>query len=64
MDHEGWQLWKKPGKRASESLLLRYGIGVMLPIGAVLVIQTRHIFADSPFFVFLGAVVLSALYGG
>jgi PAS domain S-box-containing protein len=64
MDDHGWQLWKNPGKRASESLLIRYGIALVLPIVAVVAIETRHIFADSPFFVFLAAVVLSALYGG
>lgn len=48
----------------SESLLLRYGVAVLLPAAAALVIFVRPVFTEAPFFVFLGAIILSAAHGG
>ena len=48
----------------SESLLLRYGVAVLLPAAAALVIFVRPAFTEDPFFVFLGAIILSAAHGG
>jgi len=59
-----WQLWDKPRKRMSESRFLRYGVAVMLPAAAALVIFVRPVFSEAAHFVFLGAVVLSAANGG
>jgi PAS domain S-box-containing protein len=64
MNNEHWKLWSKPRKRMSESLLLRYGVAVLLPVAAALVVHVRPVFGEAPFFVFLGAVVLSAANGG
>ena len=64
MNHEQWKLWKQPRKAMSESLLLRYGAAVMLPVAAASVIFVRPVFCETPFFVFLGAIVLSAANGG
>jgi PAS domain S-box-containing protein len=48
----------------NESRLVRYGVALLLPLLAVAGIAMRTVFAESPFFVFLGAVVLSAATGG
>jgi PAS domain S-box-containing protein len=64
MNHEQWKLWKPPIKRMSESLLLRYGVAVMLPLVAAFVIHLRSALTETPFFVFLGVIVLSAANGG
>jgi PAS domain S-box-containing protein len=48
----------------SESRFLRYGVALMLPVAAVSVILVRPTFTVAPFFLFLGAVVLSAANGG
>jgi len=64
MNPEQWNLWKQPRKAMSESLLLRYGVGMMLPVMAAAVIFVRPAFTEAPFFVFLGAIVLSAANGG
>jgi len=64
MNHENWNLWKRPRKAMSESLFLRYGVAIVLPVAAASVIFVRPVFAEVPFFVFLGAIVLSAANGG
>lgn len=64
MNHEQWNLWKRPRKAMSESFLLRYGVAVMLPVAAAVVIFVRPVFTEAPYFVFLGAIVLSAANGG
>ena len=63
MHDEQWKLWK-PLKHRSESLLLRYGVAVMLPVIAAVLIHVRPAFADAAYFIFLGVVVLSAVNGG
>ena len=64
MNNGSWQLWDKPRRRMSESRLLRYGAAVILPLAAAAVLLVRPAFIETPFFVFLGAVVLSAANGG
>lgn len=64
MNHAHWKLWKQPGRRMGESRLLRYGVALLLPALAACLIHARPVFAESPFFLFLGAVVLSAANGG
>lgn len=48
----------------SESRLLRYGIALILPGAAAVIVYNRPVFNETPFFIFLGAVVFSALNGG
>ena len=64
MNDEHWKLWKQPGRRMSESIFLRYGVALALPVAAVCIIHLRPTFAETPYFIFLGAVVLSAVNGG
>jgi PAS domain S-box-containing protein len=64
MSAEPWKLWQRPRLAMSESFLLRYGVAVILPIASASVIFVRPVFSESPFFAFLAAVVLSAVYGG
>lgn len=64
MDRENWQLWQKPRKRMHESRLLRYGLAVILPLAASWFILMRPTFTEAPYFIFLVAVVLSAINGG
>src|SRR5688572_24105714 len=64
MNHEKWNLWERPRQAMSESLFLRYGVAVILPVAAASVPFLRPVFTETPFFVFLGAIVLSAAHGG
>jgi PAS domain S-box-containing protein len=48
----------------SESRLLRYGLALMLPFASAAFVVIRPTFSETPFFVFLGAIVLSAANGG
>lgn len=64
MNYETWNLWEQPRKAMSESLLLRYGVAVLLPVAAASILFLRPVFAETPFFVFLGAIVLSAANSG
>ena len=64
MNPEQWHFWKQHRKTMSESLLLRYGAAAMLTVGATLIMFVRPSFAEEPYFIFLGAVVLSAVNGG
>src|SRR5713101_2175997 len=64
MNHEQWHLWKPPTKALRESLLLRYGAAVVLPLAAAFVVHLRSGLTETPFFVFLGVIVLSAANGG
>jgi K+-sensing histidine kinase KdpD len=64
MNHEPWNLWPQPRKRMRESLMLRYGVAVILPASAVAFVFARPVFTEAPFFVFLSAIVLSAANGG
>jgi PAS domain S-box-containing protein len=64
MKTEQWNLWEHPRKTMRESLLFRYGVAVVFPLMAAGIVFLRPAFAGTPFFVFLGAVVLSAAYGG
>src|ERR1051326_6737726 len=47
-----------------ESRAFRYGAAVMLTLPALLITSLRPPLMANPFIVFLGAVILSALFGG
>jgi PAS domain S-box-containing protein len=64
MNSEQWNLWKRPRELMSESMLMHYGVAVVLPMIAAYVVHARGAFTDVPFFLFLGAIVLSAAQGG
>jgi len=64
MHHEKWNLWERPRQAMGESLFLRYGAAVALPLAAAGLLFVRPLFTETPFFVFLGAIVLSAVQGG
>lgn len=64
MNPESWKLWKHSRRTKGESLLLRYGIALLLPVIATLVVLTRPALDEAPFFIFLAGVVLSAAHGG
>lgn len=64
MNNEHWQLWRRPRRRLGDALLLRYAVAIALPTLAAGVIRLRPVFAETPFFLFLAAVVLSAVNGG
>ena len=61
---EYWKLWNPTRRGMNESILLRYGVAIVLTILAVVLIYSRPVLMDSPYHVFLGAVILSAIYGG
>ncbi|HEY0455897.1 MAG TPA: PAS domain S-box protein [Verrucomicrobiae bacterium] len=61
---EMWNLWKpRPGAK-NEFRFLRYSIAVILPVLGVILVYTRPVLMNSPFFVFLAGIVLSAAFGG
>lgn len=62
--NENWIVWKTSRVQTGRSVCLRYSIAALLPTIAAMFINLRPALADSPHFVFLGAVVLSAIYGG
>jgi PAS domain S-box-containing protein len=64
MNGEAWNLWKQPQLRMSESRLLRYGLALALPSLAAVLTSMRPAFHETPYFLFLAAVVLSATNGG
>ncbi len=64
MNHERWNLWEQPRQAMSESSLLRYGFAVFMPAAAAVIVFVRPSLTEAPFFVFLGAIVLSAANGG
>lgn len=63
-DNNNWKLWTHSRNKLGESLLWRYGVAVMLPVAAALVVNSRPVLSETPFFLFLGAVALSAVNGG
>jgi PAS domain S-box-containing protein len=62
--NENWIIWKSSRQQIGRSVCLRYTIATILPSIAAIFINIRPALAETPHFVFLGAVVLSALYGG
>jgi PAS domain S-box-containing protein len=56
--------WKSKLGSMHNSRLLRYGAAVVLAMLAAAITLTRHVMLETPFFLFLGAVALSAVYGG
>ena len=59
-----WKLWKAPPKRGSDSVLLRYGLAILLSLFAVFLSLRVPGLMEAPDFMLFGAVVLSAFYGG
>ena len=47
-----------------DARLLRYGAAILLALAAAVITFNRHVMLETPFFLFLGAVALSAIYGG
>ena len=64
MNDHNWKLWTHSRHKLGESRLWRYGVAGMLPLAAALIVNGRPPLIEAPFFVFLGAVVVSALNGG
>src|SRR5258706_646708 len=64
MKNGDWKLWNRPRMRRCESRLLRYGVAIALPVVAAFLTSLRPAFRETPFFVFLAAIVLSAANGG
>src|SRR5438105_8029429 len=59
-----WKLLEAAPKRRSESALLRYGLAIVLSLFAVFLSLRVPGLMEAPDFMLLGAVVLSAFYGG
>ena len=57
-----WIPWDRFAR--GESRLLRYGAAFLLPILAVILIYSRPVLIQSPFYIFLTAVVITATYAG
>ncbi len=64
MNDHHWKLSTHSRNKLSESVLWRFGVAGMLPLVAALIVNGRPPLNEAPFFVFLGAVVVSALNGG
>jgi PAS domain S-box-containing protein len=59
-----WKLWKPCRTRPRACHLMRFGFAVLLVIGAVFLTNTRPVLSDAPYIFFLGAIIISALWGG
>jgi len=59
-----WKLWKpcRTGRHACD--MMRYVLALVLVLVAVVLTSTRPVLADTPHIFFLGAVIISALWGG
>ncbi len=62
--NENWKLWRACAQRASESVLRRYALAVVLVLLAAFLTAKRPALSETPFFPFLGAVMLTALCAG
>src|SRR5262245_53026846 len=56
--------WRRKFHCMHDSRLLRYGVAVGLAVIAGFLTISRPVMLETPFFLFLGAVILSAVYGG
>src|SRR5437667_10172882 len=57
---ENWN----PSKPRYISHAVGYGLAAVLAIGAVFLTRSRPVLAETPYIFFLGAVTISALWGG
>jgi len=57
-----WIPWRTDG--VHQSRLLRYGSACLLPVLAVILIYVRPVLIQTPFYIFLSAVILTATYAG
>lgn len=62
--NENWIVFKSSRKQSNRSAWLRYGVAVLLAGLAAVITDLRPSLTEMPHFIFLGAVVFSALYGG
>src|ERR1041384_8628878 len=62
--NERWNLWRPRPSSKHQSRLLRYGLAILFPILAVLLVYERPVLLNSPFYVFFASVIMSAAYGG
>lgn len=56
--------WRCKWRSMHDARLLRYGAAMLLALAAALITFNRNVMLETPFFLFLGAVALSAIYGG
>ena len=56
--------WRRKLHCMHDSRLLRYGVASVLALVAGFLTINRAVMLETPFFLFLGAVILSAIYGG
>ena len=61
---DSWNPWQGPRKRKSEFRFVRYGMALLFPAAAAIVILLRPSLSETPFFLFLGAVVITAAKAG
>jgi PAS domain S-box-containing protein len=60
----GWIPWKGGGDGMHQSRFLRYGAAVLMPVLAVVLIYTRPVLMQTPFYIFMAAVMITATYAG
>src|SRR5262245_56046060 len=62
--NEEWRYWETPPTKIEDSFLLRDGSAAVATALAAVIIIRVSVLVETSFFVFLAAIVLSALYGG
>src|SRR4051794_12083663 len=60
----GWIPWKAAHNGRHQSRFLRYGVAGLTPILAVALIYTRPVLMQTPFYIFMSAVIITATYAG
>jgi PAS domain S-box-containing protein len=62
--NNNWKLWAPRPRSAHESRFLRYGVAVLMPVLCVILVYTRPVLMQTPFYIFLAGVVFTATYAG
>jgi PAS domain S-box-containing protein len=59
-----WKLWTPLPRGAQEMRFVRYGTAILLPILCVILVYTRPVLMQSPFYIFLGGILFTATFAG
>jgi PAS domain S-box-containing protein len=62
--NSNWKLWPTLSRGAQESRFVRYSTAVLLPVLCVILIYTRPVLMQTPFYIFMGGILFTATFAG
>jgi PAS domain S-box-containing protein len=62
--NNNWKLWTPLPRGVCEARFVRYGTAILLPILCVILVYTRPVLMQSPFYIFLGGILFTATFAG